>query len=744
MKLHNAAITLLLLTTLHVSNAFTPPSSTLLSSTISSTTRTQLKATIAEALSDAASSSDSLAPALDDISYQTVNKLTFRELQRECKLRGLGAVGSTAVLRRRLLESEGIFVEESSNGESDGVDDVPEVEGITFTDSSDPDFEYKSLLSQISEKCQQGHWKSALRKLKQISKKYGSTHTIPFSTYLEVLESCTENRLQGARAAIPARKIIEEIVDRFEDDEETSLEELLPSAIAAKCITDALGIESGGTHDGHGGIDVALATLAALDRASYRSLPPEPYEALAVALARDGDATESLALLRHLVVERGATPQLSTLAAAAAAAAAAPGFHPEEALQALSLAKAGGYVLDNVAGVPAGRDLLAAGVVAAERMNNLALGLRLLTAAGAAEGCAPDKGDVLVAAQSAAAQRAAVLIHKRAIQKAAVDGNWKLCVKLLELMNQRGLMASTRVWRTVVTTCAKCEKSRRATAILFDWVKLSEQGKTEKPPLSVFNTVLNACEICGEEELTLTVLEAMKKTHDTDGNLITFNIALKRLAKLGQRRACEGIIVAMIESGVEPSVVSYTTAVGACAHEPSDPVLAHEWLQRMKSMGCSPNLYTYNTALAACMDGKLESTVLGSRIATEMLDAVDKEIKANTEGVRADKLKSVIPDTYTKTLARKLMKQLRENWRNGDINMMVAKATVRVPLLKLVDFDRSKAAERVEQQMKEAAALKVESEEDEEEGEELVKDEEEIEYAAVNKLHKEGRRNVEV
>lgn len=750
MKLHNAAITLLLLTTGPLTNAFTSPSSTFRSSTISTTTRTQQKATIAETLSDAASSSDSLAPALEDISYQTVNKLTFRELQRECKLRGLGAVGSTAVLRRRLLESEGLVVEESANGESDdGVDDVPEVEGITFTDSSDPDFEYKSLLSQISEKCQQGHWKTALRKLKKISRKYGSTHTIPLSTYLEVLESCTENRLQGARAAIPARKIIEEMVDRFEDDEETSLEELLPSAIAAKCITDALGIEDGGTHDGHGGIDVALATLAALDRASYHSLPAEPYEALAVALARDGDATESLALLRHLVVERGDTPQLSTLAAAAAAAAAAPGFHPEEALQALSLAKAGGYVLDNVAGVPAGRDLLAAGVVAAERMDNLALGLRLLTAAGAAEGCAPDKGDILVAAQSAAAQRASVLIHKRAIQKAAVDGNWKLCVKLLELMNQRGLVPSTRVWRTVVTTCAKCEKSRRATAILFDWVKLSEQGKTEKPPLSVFNTVLNACEICGEEELTLTVLESMKKTHDTDGNLITFNIALKRLAKLGQKQACEGIIVAMIESGVEPSVVSYTTAVGACAHEPSDPVLAHEWLLRMKNMGCNPNLYTYNTALAACMDGKLESTVLGSRIATEMLDAVDNEIKSNmSKGTQTNLLKSVIPDTYTKTLARKLMKQLRDNWRNGDINMMVAKATIRVPLLKLVDFDRSNAAERVKQQMKEAAAkvaaAKTEGEEDEEGGEELVKDEEEIEYAAVNKLHKEGRRNVEV
>lgn len=32
------------------------------------------------------------------------------------------------------------------------------------------------------------------------------------------------------------------------------------------------------------------------------------------------------------------------------------------------------------------------------------------------------------------------------------------------------------------------------------------------------------------------------------------------------------------------------------------------------------------------------------------------------------------------------MKQLRENWRSGDIDMALAKSTTRVPLLKVVDF----------------------------------------------------------
>jgi hypothetical protein len=40
--------------------------------------------------------------------YHEVNDLAFRALQRECKTLGLSAVGTTAVLRQRLLEHFGL------------------------------------------------------------------------------------------------------------------------------------------------------------------------------------------------------------------------------------------------------------------------------------------------------------------------------------------------------------------------------------------------------------------------------------------------------------------------------------------------------------------------------------------------------------------------------------------------------------------------------------------------------------
>ena len=444
----------------------------------------------------------------------------------------------------------------------------------------------------------------------------------------------------------------------------------------------------------------------------------ETYDKLVQALAKEGSLDEALPIVRRVVADLSETPPLSTFAHIATAAveqqqqesSSSSGnknstVAAEQVLTLLAYAKAAGYELDSIAATVDGRTILACGVIAAERMGNVGLGLRLLTAASKAN-VAPDQGDTLVASSSSAAQRACTLLHRRAINKAVHDHQWQLAVKLLTLMLRRSLRPSSYIWRNVVTCCAKAEKSRKATALLLDWVSLYEDGRADIPPLSVFNTCINACEICDEEELTLVVLDAMKKTHNTEGNLITFNIALKRLARQGNSEACEGIIIGMLQSGIEPSVVSYTTAIAACTMpEKKNPALAMEWLKRMRSRNVKPNTVTYNTALAVCLDGKYESTLLGSKIANEMLEDVNKQLAMEEacEEPTVDEFTNVIPDHTTKFEARQLMRQLKENWKEGAIEKRVATDTVRVPLLRLVDFQKSEAAE---QARKQAAARK--------------------------------------
>ena len=368
--------------------------------------------------------------------------------------------------------------------------------------------------------------------------------------------------------------------------------------------------------------------------------------------------------------------------------------------------------------------------IAADKMGNVRLGLRLLKAASEATGCEPSTGDILITLESNAAKRACTNLHKKAINTAVEDGQWQLAVKLLSMMMDRSLKPSPLVWRNVVTCCAKNKKSRKATAVLLDWVKLYEQKRAEKPPQSVFNTCINACEICGEQELTIPVLDAMKKTHETDGNVITFNIALKRLARLGNHWAPEGIIIGMLQNGIEPTVVSYTTAIAACAAAtPKQPELANEWMERMRSRRVNPNVITYNTALAACLDGNFTSTQMASKMATQMLQDVEKQLLSTNE--QTDEYTTVIPDYSTKAIARQLMKQLKTNWEAGDIDKQVAKSTLRVPLLQLVEFSKSKAAKEASEQ----AALKA-AQKEEDQLDTTDETEVELEYSEASTAHR--------
>lgn len=538
---------------------------------------------------------------------------------------------------------------------------------IDFVDESDP---IEDFVAEIEEKCSKGHWKAATRRLKQVTRRF--PYEVTEETFVTVLTACSENRLQGARASEPARKIMEQLVEKGFS---------IPEKLGNHCIDNTIGFDgSFSTHQGFGGIDTALAMVAAMEKANSL-VYGDMYEKLAIALAKEGSLDECLSILQMLVVNRSESPDLSTFASIAEYAT--KHAEDEHMVTLLSYVKAAGYDLDTIATNDDGLRIIGNAVVSAERLEKDPLVFRLLGSEGAR-----------IAGFSSAAQRACMLVHKRAIVKATEEGEWKLAVKVLELMIQRSLRPSPWIWRNVVACCAKAQKSKRATSILFDWIKMSKDGRADTPPLSVFNTCINACEICNEQDLTVLVLEAMKETHDTEGNLITFNIALKRLAKLGNFPACEGIIIGMLQSEVEPSVVSYTTAVAACASsEPKQPTVAYEWLKRMRSRKVNPNVITYNTALAACADGTLEGSKMGSMIAKEMLDDVDEQLRKDDDANEKDSFKNVLPDAATKVIARRLMQQLKSNWSEGLINKKEATETIRIPLLALVDFQKSEAAE---------------------------------------------------
>jgi pentatricopeptide repeat protein len=636
----------------------------------------------------------------ESLTNDVISKLRFREVQRALQHRNLDTTGTFSAMKERLRAYENCGKPLTGSTPSDEECAMDESElnsifakrGIEFLDQSDPDYEFNELIRDTLEKAEQGHWKGASRKLKRLIRRYGVSSSdprpIPEEVFQQTLSACMEDRLHGARAAEPARKVMDCMVEAGVS---------IPTDSANYCIKNAIGDGPNGSHDGHGGIDTALSMLAVMDQAAQTTPNPPiintgTYSKVISTMAKEGSIEETLRLLRVLVVDKSETPGLHLFADVAAACVAKSNpENAEKVLTVLAYVKAAGYELDNIASTSDGVKLIACGVVAAEILDNIPLGLRLLTSAKNAEGCAPDRGDQLVVLSSSAAQRAATILHRRAINRAVQDQAWKLAVKLLEIMIERSLTPSPGVWRNVVTCCAKASKSRKATALLLDWVELAKMGRAEKPPLRVFNTVINACEICDEEELTLTVLDSMKSTHQTDGNLVTFNIALKRLARQGNPQACEGIIIGMLQAGIEPSVVSYTTAIAACVADPKKSNVAEEWLKRMRSRQVQPNVITYNTALASCLDGTLDGSKRASRIASQMLQDVQRQLDAGI--LTGDEYTDISPNFYTRYLGRQLMKQLKDNWEKGEINRKDAKSTIRVPLFNLVQFENSEVGD---------------------------------------------------
>lgn len=117
---------------------------------------------------------------------------------------------------------------------------------VSFVDESDPDFEVKELVREIQDKAAAGHWKGATRKLKKLTRRYPNHPAITPELYMAVLTACQANRLQAARAAEPARKILEELWEAGY---------AIPEQAGNYCIQNSLsGSGPAGTHHGHGGI----------------------------------------------------------------------------------------------------------------------------------------------------------------------------------------------------------------------------------------------------------------------------------------------------------------------------------------------------------------------------------------------------------------------------------------------------------------------------------------------------------
>merc|ERR1712025_1239316 len=142
-------------------------------------------------------------------------------------------------------------------------------------------------------------------------------------------------------------------------------------------------------------------------------------------------------------------------------------------------------------------------------------------------------------------------------------------------------------------------------------------------------------------------------------------------------------------------VVSYTTAIAACVADPKKSDVAVEWIKRMKSRLVQPNVITYNTGFASCLDSTIKGTKRASELAKEMIADVKNQVECGI--IEKDDYTNVIPNFYTRTLAKSVIEQLENLRKSGDIDDK-DESKIRESLMDLVDYLQSDLAELADKQ----------------------------------------------
>eukprot|EP00562_Extubocellulus_spinifer_P018041 CAMPEP_0178594320 /NCGR_PEP_ID=MMETSP0697-20121206/30438_1 /TAXON_ID=265572 /ORGANISM="Extubocellulus spinifer, Strain CCMP396" /LENGTH=160 /DNA_ID=CAMNT_0020231597 /DNA_START=13 /DNA_END=493 /DNA_ORIENTATION=+ len=154
---NNAAILTVITVAAGSATAFIPSDGSLSFNTGSASlsSGSGLSRAVAATIDESSSSTETESSTAEPLDMDGIKKMTFRQLQKSCVDRGLPAVGNTAALRARLLESAGLPVPGSAAAGSassrDGPDENPP-DDIDFSDESDPEFEFKSLVKETNEK----------------------------------------------------------------------------------------------------------------------------------------------------------------------------------------------------------------------------------------------------------------------------------------------------------------------------------------------------------------------------------------------------------------------------------------------------------------------------------------------------------------------------------------------------------------------------------------------------------------
>lgn len=181
---------------------------------------------------------------------------------------------------------------------------------------------------------------------------------------------------------------------------------------------------------------------------------------------------------------------------------------------------------------------------------------------------------------------------------AGKKGIWRWGIRLIDMMEEKGLRPSQKQWNSVLIACSKASEASSAIQIFN---RMIDQG--QKPTIISYGALLSALEKGKLYDEALSVWKHMLKI-GVQPNLYAYTILVSIYIGKGELEQVDTIVQEMVSTGIEPTVVTYNAIISGCARKNLGSA-AFEWFHRMRVKSICPNEVTYEMLVQALAgDGK--------------------------------------------------------------------------------------------------------------------------------------------
>lgn len=120
------------------------------------------------------------------------------------------------------------------------------------------------------------------------------------------------------------------------------------------------------------------------------------------------------------------------------------------------------------------------------------------------------------------------------------------------------------------------------------------------PSISAYNAVIACAEKLGKVKSLVPLLQEMESL-DIDSNAVTYNIAMRALARKNDWGKAWDLVDEMVDKGIQPTVHTFTTMISCCesSHNAEQAMI---FLDEMDRLNIEADIVAYNAALKVCLE----------------------------------------------------------------------------------------------------------------------------------------------